>query len=338
MSQESAGQIDREKSPTLWRLRNSPAVRWIGIGITAAALLFFILYIRRNLDSIPPLTWTGETFQTLGASLVLQCLALLGGATAWIVLLRGSGGLIPNGRGLSIYFVGQFGKYVPGNVSQHVGRVALAQSDAIRTIPILIAMSLEVVVSILASLLIVLVLLTASDEPLRLVGQMVPAPGFLGVVALLIVSGLAIGWSIIRFRPGPFRTLLSDDEGKFPSFPFLTGALAIHTSAILLIGAILVLLGSGLYGYTAPYIQVCGVYAFAWVVGYLTPGAPAGLGIREVLLVAGLSPFYGPSAAAIALIHRLIVTGADALMLSVGLILRRGSLERVSAEFQQGEN
>lgn len=334
MSQASPKSNDREQSQTLWRLRNSRVIRWLGVGITAAAILFFILYIRRNLDSIPSLTWTAETFQTLGASLVLQSLALLGGAIAWIVLLRGSGALVPRGRGLSIFFVGQFGKYVPGNVGQHVGRIALAQSDGIRTIPILIAISLEVVVSILASLLIVFVSLAGSDQPLRLVGQLAPAPWLLGVITLLIASGLVVGWGIIRFKPGPFRRLLSEDEGQFPSFLHLTGALAIHTTAILVISAIIVLLGSGLYGYTAPYIQVCGVYAIAWVVGFLTPGAPAGLGVREVILVAGLSTFYGPSAAAIALIHRLVVTGADALMLGTGLLLRRGGMERLPADLR----
>lgn len=332
MTQESSEKFDREKNSILWRVRNSPAVRWIGIVITAAALLFFVLYIRRNLDSIPPLTWTAETFRTIGASLVLQCLALLGGAIAWTLLLRGSGGMVAIGRGLSIYFVAQFGKYIPGNVSQHVGRVALAQSDAIRTVPVLIAMYLEIVVSILASLLVVLISLTASDAPLLLIGELIPASGLIAVVTLLIASGLVVGWSIIRFRPGPFRTLLSENEGKFPGYPFLTGSLAIHTLAILIIGAVIILLGLGLYGHTAPYLQVCGIYALAWVAGYLTPGAPAGLGVREVILIVGLSPFYGPSAAAIALIHRLVVTGADALMLGIGMLLRRRGLKTVSAE------
>ena len=334
MSQDSSGQLDREQRTPFLRIRNAPAIRWIGIGITVAAVIFYILYIRRNIESIPPLSWTWATVQTLGVSLGLQCIAILGGAIAWIVLLRGSGGFAPAGHGLSIYLISQFGKYIPGNVGQHVGRVTLAQSESVRATPVLISMSVEVVVSILASLLVVLVSLTASNEPLHLASQLVPTPRIIGVVAFIIASGIAVGWWIIRYKPGPFRTLLSKDDGRFPGFLILTGALALHTLAILVIGAILILLGSGLYGIAAPYIQVCGVYALAWVLGYLTPGAPAGLGIREVILVAGLSPFYGPSAAAIALIHRLIVTGADALMLGVGFILRRTSSVRMPADMR----
>lgn len=331
-TEESTGPMNRGQPTTVLRIGVAPAFRWIGIGITVLALLSFLLYLRRNLESLPALRLNWALIQTLGASLMVQSCALLGGAIAWIVLLRGSGGVTSAVRGLSIYLVAQFGKYIPGNVGHHIGRVALSQSDGIRTIPVLMAMSIEIIGSMLAALLVVIVSLTASQQPIQLLGQVVPAPRLLGAVGLLVAVGLAAGWWIIRFKPGPFRALLSSDDGRVPSLLPLMAALVLHTTAILMIGANVILLGSALYGHTAPYLRVVGVYALAWIVGYLTPGAPAGLGIREVILVAGLAPFYGPGAAAIALIHRLVVTGSDALVLGVGLFLRRGPLLRVAEE------
>jgi uncharacterized membrane protein YbhN (UPF0104 family) len=45
----------------------------------------------------------------------------------------------------------------------------------------------------------------------------------------------------------------------------------------------------GVFQVSAPLATVTGVFALAWVVGFLTPGAPAGIGVREVVLTLGLT-------------------------------------------------
>ena len=57
-----------------------------------------------------------------------------------------------------------------------------------------------------------------------------------------------------------------------------------------------------------------GGFAFAWSVGFLVVFAPAGAGIRDVLLVAVLGPVLGVgSATAVALVSRALMTGGDLL-------------------------
>jgi len=52
------------------------------------------------------------------------------------------------------------------------------------------------------------------------------------------------------------------------------------------------------------------------------PGAPAGLGLREAVLMLGLSPVLGePEALALALVYRLLTVAADAVLAGIGFAL-----------------
>ena len=53
-------------------------------------------------------------------------------------------------------------------------------------------------------------------------------------------------------------------------------------------------------------------YAAAWLAGTLMPGAPAGMGVREMVLTLELEPALGSTqAAALALALRLVTTAGD---------------------------
>lgn len=65
-----------------------------------------------------------------------------------------------------------------------------------------------------------------------------------------------------------------------------------------------------------------GCSTLAWVVGFATPGAPAGLGVREGLLLLMLGPVFTPALAGILIIAlRLATTLGDVLWFFVGLML-----------------
>ena len=72
----------------------------------------------------------------------------------------------------------------------------------------------------------------------------------------------------------------------------------------------------------APYgtgaLLATGGFAFAWCVGFLVVFAPAGAGVRDVVLVAILSPTLGVgNATAVALVSRVLLTVADLITAAV---------------------
>ena len=95
----------------------------------------------------------------------------------------------------------------------------------------------------------------------------------------------------------------------------IAAALAWSLAAWLLYGLQIWLLAARLGappGRTA--LLAVGGYAFAWSVGFLIVFAPAGAGVRDVLLVAVLGPVLGVgSATAVALVSRVVTTVGDLL-------------------------
>jgi hypothetical protein len=73
-------------------------------------------------------------------------------------------------------------------------------------------------------------------------------------------------------------------------------------------------------------LSAIGAYALAWCVGFLFVLAPAGAGIRELILIAELTPLVhsGP-ATAIALVSRGVTMLGDLIGAGVAALLGRGT-------------
>ena len=67
---------------------------------------------------------------------------------------------------------------------------------------------------------------------------------------------------------------------------------------------------------------ICGAYIIAWLAGAITPGAPAGVGIREVVMFALLQAIVGQSELLVAIVlSRAITAGGDTLFYFYALSL-----------------
>jgi len=70
--------------------------------------------------------------------------------------------------------------------------------------------------------------------------------------------------------------------------------------------------------------KILAAVATSWLAGYLVPGAPAGLGVREATLTAILGSALGTATVvSAALIWRFPMLFADALVLAAGMRLRQ---------------
>ena len=71
----------------------------------------------------------------------------------------------------------------------------------------------------------------------------------------------------------------------------------------------------------SPLLPV-GFYALAWIAGFVVPGAPAGLGVREAVLIGTLSALVGnPMAIIAAAAHRLLSAIVDGIAALAGFAL-----------------
>jgi uncharacterized membrane protein YbhN (UPF0104 family) len=275
------------------------------LGFLAATVAFAIWGFRNNgeeilaaLQSIGPAQIAGSTVLVVGG------LAITGVVWGW--LLRSYGYRIPAPESAAYFFVGQLGKYIPGSVWSLAAQADMARASAI---PPRTTVSVG---------LVFLWVHVASGIPVAAVFAVLPSDNPLDqpwLRVLAAAAGLALLAPIVLARVG--RALAGQPEPP---------ALTWRDSASLL-GLMLVvwaLYGTGAYLVAPPdeleaagaplttWAMLTGAFALSYVVGVVIIFAPAGLGAREVTLIALTAPLLGgAAAAALALMIRLVHTVGD---------------------------
>ena len=162
---------------------------------------------------------------------------------------------------VSTYGLSQLAKYIPGNVFAHfVGRQALGAADGLPH-GVLGRSSLYELLSLAAAGAIVgLWALPLIDG--RLGWLATPHGGAAVVVLGLLAARVTVGARMARVFGAHLLVLLS-------------GAV-VFLWLLSLLGAL---------PDPAAWLPFCGAYTIAWLAGFATPGAPAGLGVRELVLL-----------------------------------------------------
>lgn len=279
--------------------------------VAAAALLIMRVIALR--DSI------GERFAHVSAAAFAEALGLylVGSvllAFAWVVLVRVASDAHPRVRPLLRgHLRAQVAKYLPGNVFHFAYRHVAARREGVSHASLAAALGLEAAFLLTAAAMIALGV--AADPHLdALVPWARRSIAFVPVFALL--AWMALSYVAPRF--GVPRAPLSRRA------PGLAVVLAIDFAFFVLAGTALRALHP--HPDALPFSAWCGWLSLAWIVGYVTPGAPAGIGLREAVLALGLAPTLGESEAlALALLYRLVTSIADGALAAFGFLDREAA-------------
>lgn len=304
-------------------------LRQAGWVIGAAATLASIAYIAH--------AWSGRDLSAfaswragmaVAACTVFYLVGVIGTAWAWRRLLSDLDVHKPWRALASILAVTQVGKYLPGNVAQHVGRATLSFNRGIGPLPFAVTLVAEILLLMLASVLVGVSALLLSGRSLALL------PGGRGegvlLVAAVVVAAVAGMALASRLAPGLVRRFAPAhadriDAATLPSLRALAIALSVYCLVYLVFGAGIVWMAH-LLAPAAPqdaWLLVAS-FALAWIIGFVTPGAPAGLGVREGVMLLLLGTQYpAAQAGAIVVGLRLATTLGDILLFPIGLLLAR---------------
>jgi uncharacterized membrane protein YbhN (UPF0104 family) len=304
--------------------------RLLGWAVFALAAAYFVAFAVRHARRLPPLRLDGPTALTLIATVALSLLVLVVAALIWHLLLRSAGERAGLRAVLAVSLVSQIAKYLPGNLGHYLGRLGLARRHGLAAPRVLLTMAYEVSVVTAAAAAVALAGIAAGGERLAAAVPAPPRPWLLAaaiaaVAALPLATGFFLRRYLRRLWPG-------EAEARRPGAAAVGAAALLVGATFLLHGVALYALARGLYGRgeASPWL-LAGIFAVTWLPGFLTPGVPAGVGVREALLVAALDPLYGPGAAlGVALLSRGVNLAAEGLALGVGLALARG-LPRAAA-------
>jgi uncharacterized membrane protein YbhN (UPF0104 family) len=272
--------------------------RWLTVAVLALVAGFFLATLAARWNDVISLKWRLEPGLFVLATVVL---ALSYGLVAWLwglALHRAAGTRVA--AGAKIWFLANLARYVPGNVWSYVGAVELARREGVARRTTLSVMALTQVLSVGVALLAGLPVLLAERARLG-------RPALLGAVVVAAGAGLAA-----LFR----RQLLVLARRRLPGFDpadltpsaatvvLLVSGYAVYWAVTGLAFAALV---ASLYPLAASDVPlVVAAYAAAYAAGFLALLTPAGLGVREGVLVVALAPVLpaGP-ALVVALLSRV---------------------------------
>jgi hypothetical protein len=268
--------------------------------------------------------WQAAPWSLVRARLEPWLLVVIGGAlvygmagfllsAAWRQILAAGRAPGPPAGYHAIYGRSQIAKYLPGNCFHFVGRQllggALGHSQAALGLASLIETAL--LIALAAGLAL----------PLAQVG--------IGAWSLALAAGallvLALTLAAPRLLAAHLRTTARADRIDGPGAGPLLRAVALHGAFFVIAGGVLWLVTAALGGpgprALGPLTSISAL-ALAWVAGFVVPGASAGLGVREAVLILTLERVLGAEAsAAVALTLRLVTTGGDGIFFGLACAL-----------------
>ncbi|WP_203137781.1 lysylphosphatidylglycerol synthase domain-containing protein [Microbacterium sp. JZ31] len=304
----------------------SPAVKW---GFLALALGFAAWFVASRWDEILAALvrlpmWA--LLVALLASIVYVALTL----ESWRSILRDLGHPLAVGPAVALFGVSQLGKYIPGGVWNIAAAADLGRAHRIPARHSVAAMTLAVLISLVSGVGIGALGFAIAPTP-ALAGWawlMWAGVPLLVLLAPPIMNRLiALAWRVLRLEPLDTAggTLSTRGVGVATAWSALAWLVAGCSVGVLAIG-----LGAPATWHTL--VQCVGGYALAWVIGFLFVVAPAGAGVREVVLAAALAGTL-PSAEIVTLVllSRVLLTAVDLGFAAVGGAETRFARRRMEA-------
>ncbi|MBL4772956.1 MAG: flippase-like domain-containing protein [Alcanivoracaceae bacterium] len=266
-------------------------------GYILGILSFYYIYVSiQNSD----LNWArinqsinGVDYILLLFSLILYIIVMFFGALLWSGFIGhfSSKKSFHLSELIIVHAKSNIGKYLPGNFMQFVGRNLLASKIGYSHTTIILATVFEIFYSIIVGVSIILLLYLAG------VGQMnidVWLNREQSSYSMQIVFFIIIFLVLLLFKQrivkiiNKYELIYKIKTTIFKYFP-------LYTSAYILLGFTNIFIFMALtinpilY---SDYINFLFVYLISWLLGFIVPGPPGGLGVREAIYILLLSSQY----------------------------------------------
>lgn len=282
----------------------------LGVVLFAAIAWQLALSLRQG-----QLTLSRADLRFLGASVLLLIAANGAQALAWHRLLRAAGGDAGALVDIARWALSLPGKYIPGKVFHAVGRLALYRDRP--TAKIATAYAAEMLLSLTAAACVAAVTLAGyGGELTARLPWLAAACAAVGLVVSLSAAFDRLAYRLTVRLGSAHRPLPIAKRDRL-------AAVALMVGSYLLLGLGLYLLVRAWDLQSAlPLGVIVGALSLSGIAGVAAVVVPAGIGVREGVLIGLLAPIAGvPQAFFIALVARVWLTVGDALAAAAGALM-----------------
>lgn len=236
---------------------------------------------------------------------------------------------IPSKKVVSIYFISQLAKYLPGGIWAFPGRMIAYQAVGVEQSRSIASVFREVSALVLASIAVSL-LVFFQNIPISNQLHWVLIFGAAACIVAILLTQTPWFWSLLKkFKLRKFSSFPlagGEDSRHLTSFKWLPGAFIAGVIFWLAMGIPFQQLSRAISpeSYSLSWVGTAAVFALAWTVGFVVFFAPAGLGVRESVLSLLLSTFLPVSqAVSIALLSRIAWVVVEAIWILISIWLSR---------------
>ena len=294
-------------------------IKRIGTLITILSLVF-ILKVAVSLECDFSVLKTNSALVGcfLGGSIIM-CMTVYIIAYGWkMILVVLSKQTVRYKDAFAIYAKANMGKYLPGNVMHYVERNLFARNLGLDQRAVLLSTMTEI-----SGLVFVSVLVGIAFEGKHLWNLLKVLIDYKYILVVLLLSCLLV-LLILAFRKKIEEILKNINVKEFCKV-FIKVCPA-YFCFVLLGGIVMGILFEAILPdvvTTKVLLRIVASYTIAWVVGFMIPGSPGGIGVREFVLLFLLGEYF-PEDILLAniVLHRFISIVGDALAYASSLLLK----------------
>lgn len=209
----------------------------------------------------------------------------------------------------------QIGKYLPGNLFHYAGRQLLGNMCGIPHHILGAVSTSEIFFQVFSSSMVACLgaIVMPIEPEYRIILLIGAGLVFLFLILILYAQRILKWAASFSLRLKDLINIRQVGRARYYLFPL--SVYCLHLILIgLLIGYISCRLGSVYFSFVSS-LQFIVIYTISWTMGFVTPGSPGGIGVREALLVTQLSPILGSlNAVIVALCLRFAAILGDAVL------------------------
>ena len=200
---------------------------------------------------------------------------------------------------LRTYGISQLAKYLPGNFFHLAGRQAMGMAAGVSALSLAKSALWELGLIAVAGMLYGWLVL-----PLLM-------PGFPSIVSIILFLGTV--WVVAYLLCRIIGPQVAVSFGWQMLFLAVSGGTFVILLAMIVSSTVL---------HVQTWLLIGGAYVFAWLLGLVTPGAPAGVGVREMILLLLLKGFVADADLLMAvLLGRLVTVLGDLSFFVAGFLI-----------------
>ncbi len=275
-------------------------LRWL---ILATVLIFLLKTLLDHWREVASLRLSAASVASLAIAIGMTLLAHIFAGVVWAWILKDLNHRVPAVWSIRTYLKTNIAKYLPGNVWHFYGRVAAAKKLGIPVGAATLSVLLEPLLMVAAACILAVV----GAPQYTIFG--LPIALLQGLVCVTIVG--VVHPHVLNLLLKPLGKLKQTSPPQIRRYPLRALFGELGFLAIRSLGFVFTVLAVRPIEFS-DLPMIVSAFALAWLIGFILPGLPGGVGVFEAIMIALLSQqFTGAQILAIVALYRLMNTIAE---------------------------